>query len=302
MEAYTTGLSLMLGRLLTSWCQELGSSSPERYMETGGFQGLARAASNPALEVIAELRSSGLRDRGPSVEPVYLSWQRFSRRTARGVLVVDATQLDPRSQSGSMLLGQNPFGLLEGLLVAAHAMDVSKAIVLLPSELAGYEAELLNAWEMTRHLAMDLEKDLVLEVQRDASPFIWDQGTTPEQERQFLLHNLETWYHIALIMSLGSERYKVLGQEGHIGTWLLTIGGAVSKPGLVEVPLGGQLWKVVDSLAGGVADKAEPLAISLDGGMGGFLTPEAAKNLPLAPEELAATEVTSSPRTTAAST
>jgi NADH-quinone oxidoreductase subunit F len=287
----------MLGRLLTSWCQELGSPTPERYMETGGFQGLARAASNPALEVIAELRTSGLRDRGPSVDPVYLSWQKFSRRTAPGVLVVDATQLDPRSQSGAMLLGQNPFGLLEGLLVAAHALDVSKAIILLPSELSGYEAGLLNAMEMTRHLAMDLGKDLVIEVKRDAYPYIWDQGILPDEERKFLLHNLETWYHIALIMSLGAERYKVLGQEGHIGTWLLTLGGAVAKPGLVEVPLGGGLWKVVESLAGGVAEGAAPLAISLDGGMGGFLTPEAAESLPLAPEELAGTEVTTSPAT-----
>lgn len=297
MEAYTTGLSLMLGRLLTSWCQELGASTSERYMETGGFQGLARAASNPALEVIAELRSSGLRDRGPSVDPVYLSWQRFSRRTGSGTLVADATQLDPRSQSGAMLLDQNPFGLLEGLLVAAHAMDVSEALILLPEELAGYEAGLLNAMEMTRYLAMNLEKDLKVTVKRDASPSIWDQGVSSDRDRQTLVHNLETWYHIALVMSLGAERYRALGQEGHMGTWLLTIGGAVSKPGLVEVPLGGGLWKVVESLAGGLAPKAEALAVSLDGGMGGFLTPEAAESLPLAPEELAATEVTASPST-----
>jgi NADH-quinone oxidoreductase subunit F len=297
MEAYTTGLSLMLGRLLTSWCQELDSPAAERYMATGGFQGLARAAQNPATEVIAELRTSGLRDRGPSVEPVYLSWQRFSRRTVPGTLVVDASQLDPRAQNGAMLLGRNPFGLLEGLLIAAHTFNISEAVILLPGELAGFEAGLLNALEMTRHLAMNLENGLSLEIKRDSSPSIWEQGHALERADQTLVHNLETWYHIALIMSLGAERYKVLGQEGHIGTWLLTIGGAVAKPGLVEVPLGGRLWKVVESLAAGVAPKSQALALSLDGGMGGFLTLEAAESLPLAPEELAAAEVTDSPST-----
>jgi len=285
----------MLGRLLTSWCQELDPASPERYAETGGFQGLARAASHPALQVIAELRASGLRNRGPAVDPVYLDWQRFSRRGEPGLLVADATQLDPRCQSGAMLLGRNPFGLLEGLLIAAQALDVEQAVVLLPNELAGFEAGLLNALETTRHLA-DLKKNLKLEIRREASPSLWEQAPANGEGQRALTHNLETWYHVTLVMSLGAERYKALGQEGHIGTWLMTIGGAVAKPGLAEVPLGGTLWQVVESLAGGVAKKADPLAVSLDGGMGGFLSLEAAR-LPLAPEELAAAEVSACPAT-----
>ncbi len=296
MESYPTGLSLMLGRILTAWCEQLTPSSPERYLETGGFQGLARAARGAPLEVVAELRSAGLRNRGPSVEPVYLGWQRFSRRNAPGVLVADAVQLDPRAQGGAMLLRQNPYGLLEGLLVAAHALQAERAVLLLPPELADYEAGLLNAMEMIHRLDLELDKDLHLEIRRDRRPGIQDHGIPWDPEEPALVHHLETWYHVALIMSLGAERYRALGLEGHMGTWLVTVGGTVASPGLVEVPLGGSVWQVVETLAGGVPAGAEPFALSLDGGLGGFLTPAAAE-VPLAPEELAAAGVTPSPAT-----
>ncbi len=296
MQDFSTGLSLALGRVLTAWAEQLDPPGLERYLEIGGFQGLAGAAKQPATEVISQLRTSGLRDRGPTAEPVYRSWQRFQRRHQPGLLVVNAVQLDPRGQAGAFLLDKNPYGLLEGLLVAVHACEVDKVLVLLPPEFQHCEAGLLNAWEMVHMVDLHLERPFDLELVRTVEPSIWEHGYQWEGEEPALVHHLETWYHVALVMSLGAKQYRSLGLEDHHGTYLLTMGGEVKHPGVVESPIGGDLWQTLETLAGGVPDEQDILALALDDGMGGFLSPSQAR-IPLAPEEMAAAGVSPAPGT-----
>ncbi|MCF8064702.1 MAG: hypothetical protein K9K36_05630, partial [Desulfarculaceae bacterium] len=72
MRASATGLSLVLGRTLLAWCDQVGAGGLDRYVSLGGFQGLERAEAMTPVEVIAELRTAGLRDRPGDAEPVYL--------------------------------------------------------------------------------------------------------------------------------------------------------------------------------------------------------------------------------------
>ena len=296
MEVYSPGLSLVLGNILHAWCQRLDSPDLERYLEVGGFQGLAHAAGLSEMEVMAELRSSGLRDRTPLAEPLYLKWQNFQRRHQEGVLVVDAVSLDPASQSGSFLLTRNPFGLVEGLMIAAHVHQVDQVLVRIPAHLQGLEAALLNALERAQSHNLTGGQTLNLQFQRQPNPSARMSGPVPVGDRPFLLHRLETWYHLGLVLSLGATLYRNLGLEGYNGTALITMGGQVKRPGLVEVPQGGNLWQMVETLAGGPAAQVTPLALSLDGGMGGFLPPSEAQ-IPLAPEEMHAAGVNPAPGT-----
>ena len=296
MDVYSTGLSLVLGRVLTTWCEQINPTTLERYLEIGGFQGLRRALDLPPLEVMAELRSSGLRDRGYLAEPVYLDWKRFQRRHEPGVLVVDATQFDARSESSAFLLTRNPFGLVEGLLIAAVTCGVEHCRLLLPPDLHDYETGFLNALEAILEHNLTQGKQLKVELVRHRAPSIWTDGLSHSDQQGFLVHPIETWYHIALVLSLGSDHFKTLGVEGQTGTCLLTMGGPLKRPGLAEAPLGVDLWHVVETLAGGLAADAKPLALSLDGGMGGFL-PAPDTKVPLAPEEMAAAQVTPAPKT-----
>src|SRR5271157_4573384 len=113
MNSVSTGLALVLGRVLTPWCEQIKPNTLDRYVEIGGFQGFNIIKGLSVLDVLAELRTSGLRDRGPTAEPVYSNWQRFLRRDDAGVLVVDATQYDEGSASAAFLLYHNPFALIE---------------------------------------------------------------------------------------------------------------------------------------------------------------------------------------------
>jgi len=296
MEAYSTGLSLVLGGALTTWCEQLEPPSLARYLEIGGFQGLRRAARITPLDVIAELRESGLRDRRAMSDPVYLNWQRFMRRGDPGAMIVDATHYDPRSESGAFLLGKNPYGLMEGLLIAAIACNVTECKLLLPQELQPFETHLLNALEDTMAHAVSIGHLLQIELVRDPKLAIATHDSESRYGKELLIHQLETWYHIVLVFSLGARRYRTLGMESHTGTYLLTIGGAVVKPGLVEAPAGVDILHAVEALAGGVPADAKPFAISFDNGMGGMIPVDSAR-IPLAPEEMAAAGLNPAPMT-----
>jgi len=242
------------------------------------------------VEVIAELRSAGLRDRSGDAEPVYLSWQRFLRRPDQGLLVVDASELDPRHLAGAELLGKNPYGLLEALYVAARATGATRCRVLLPPQLLGHAAGILNAAERVAASKLVGEASLDLELNGERQPSIMAHPEPPATDAPVLMHDLETWYHITLVMSLGADWHEALGVGGHTGTRLISLLGAVNQPGLVETPMGSDLWQVVTALGEGVKAGAAPLALALDGGMGGYLPPEAAR-MPLATEELMAAGV-----------
>jgi NADPH-dependent glutamate synthase beta subunit-like oxidoreductase/NADH:ubiquinone oxidoreductase subunit F (NADH-binding)/formate hydrogenlyase subunit 6/NADH:ubiquinone oxidoreductase subunit I len=285
-----------LGRVLTPWCEQIKPNTLGRYVEIGGFQGFSRVREMSALDVVAELRTSGLRDRGPTAEPVYRNWQRFLRRHDAGVLVVDATQYDARSESEAFLLNRNPFALVEGLLIASAVCGAEKCFILLPPSLQDLEAVLLNSLEAVQRSGLCQGKHLDLELVRDTSGSIFVNGPESHAGQSALVQNLETWYHLALMFSLGAVRYKTMALEGQTGTYLLTVGGAVKNPGLVEAPLGGDLWTVIETLNGGLAPGSSSSVLALDDGLGGFL-PVAKAHLRLAPEEMISAYATPSPTT-----
>ncbi len=298
MEAFSTGLSLILGRVLTEWCQQLQPRSLDRYLEIGGFRGLEAARGMTEAEAIAQLRSSGLRDRTLTPEPAYLKWHEFMRDHQPGRLVVDALNYDPRSQAASFLLAGNPYGLVEGLAIAAQVTGARQVVVLLPPEHQGDEVYLLNALEELEHNPSTEGLDLTIEPLPSPAPLpsVYLGDPPLEGEGPCLVHKIDVWYELALVFSLGQARFATLGQQGQPGTCLLTVLGGVNRPGLVEAPLGSSLWQVVETLAGGLKPGASPAGISLDGGLGGFM-PVGETGTPLAPEELLQAGVSPVPRT-----
>lgn len=296
MNFSMTGVGLVLGRLLVPWCDQIKPNTLERYIEIGGFQGYRRVKDMLPLEVLAELRTSGLRNDSPAAEPVYLDWQHFLRRQDEGLLVVDATQYDDRSQSSAFLLTHNPFALVEGVLIASAACRVNKCLVLLPPALQNHEAILLNSFESVLASEICKGQSLDLELMRDAKPSLFFHGPEAPFKGSVLMQRLETWYHFTLVFSLGALHYQTMAPEGQSGTCLLTVGGPVRNPGLVEVPLGGSLGNVLETLTGGFVPGFVPSAISLDNGFGGYL-PFSAIQTRLSPEEMSSAYVTPTPAT-----
>jgi NADH:ubiquinone oxidoreductase subunit F (NADH-binding) len=82
--------------------------------------------------------------------------------------------------------------------------------------------------------------------------------------RPVLVHNSETLAHIALIARNGPGPFRARGLRGEPGTCLVTIGGAVAHPGVVEVDRGTPLWDIVK-----LSTPTEPVQALLVGGYGG---------------------------------
>ncbi|MBI5524634.1 MAG: SLBB domain-containing protein [Desulfarculus sp.] len=265
-------------------CAALPAPDLNSYLEGGGFVGAAACADLSPLEVITTLRQAALRGRGSDGQPVFLKWFAFSRGRGPGLLVVDARQHDPRGLTNQALMLGNPFGLLEALSIAALALEARRARVLLPPGSGEQRAFLLAA--LAQYLGYrPLEGQtpaLELEFAEDAPP-------APAGQGRALWHCLETWHQITLVFALGVRRFLDQGMGGQGGTRLVTVGGAVDNPGLVEVPMGAHLWQVLEA-AGGLSQPARFQGLSLDGGLSGFLSLEAAAT-PLAPEELVSARV-----------
>ena len=253
-------------------------SNLESYLEHGGFWGLTKAAELSPLEVVAHLREAGLRDLLRDAPPLFQSWWRYIFKMRPGRLVVDAREADPRSRVASFLLERNPFGLLEGLCIAAHATGAKEAVLRLSPHLIGLSQSIMQAWDQLRGHPAGEHLSLRLTLERRDAP------QSAVKDLPELVHSLETWYQVALALRLGPSWFKARGTGGQPGTRLLTVGGGVKRPGLVEVPNGALLWQALEE-AGGLDDLGGFKALCLDGGAGGFARLEEAA-LTLAPEEL----------------
>ncbi len=266
---------------LTSRLLRVGRPGLEAYLEQGGLVGAQRAARFSRVEALTELRASGLRERGLDAAPLYLTWQRFLEQPGPGLLVAEARPADPRSLAERALLAGNPFLLVEGLIIAALVSGAEQARVLLSPEQADLAPLIQGAWEeIARRDPLEGEGPRL-------SLSFPGRGEEVPAGARVLLHCLETWCQLPLLTSWGAGWFRGLGRAGQGGTRLLTVGGHVGSPGLLEAPMGASLWQILEA-AGGIPgrDMASFQGLALDGGLGGFLALESAAT-PLAPEELA---------------
>ena len=93
-----------------------------------------------------------------------------------------------------------------------------------------------------------------------------------------LVQNVETLAHIALIARHGADWFRSVGSPTQPGTALVTLGGAVARPGVYEIALGSPL---ADLLARGGRRAARPPALLVGGYCGGWLDAHAQDDLAL---------------------
>ncbi|MEW5911440.1 MAG: FAD-dependent oxidoreductase [Thermodesulfobacteriota bacterium] len=246
-------------------------SSLDNYLAAGGF---ACDQLDPLKAVVA-LRDFGLRLRTHSAEPVFIRWWGFIEQGGEGELLVDGRLRDPQSLAESKLLSCDPFGLLEALYLAHLVSGARRAVVLLDPLLASLRPRLLDDMDLLKQRGLPAGQALELEV------VVGNARPQPSEGRPQLVHFLESWYQIKRVLAAVEA---VGGPGGPTPTRLITVGGAVQRPGLVEVPLSASLSRILE-LADGLKEPARVKALALDSGAGGFLPPELA-GVPLAPEEM----------------
>ena len=115
-------------RLLPAWLDQaaatLAGTVPPAQTLAGALPAFTRALSLTPLERLQIIQESGISECGLSGEPVHLAWRQFLRGFGPSVLVIDATVLDPHSQSSPMVLQKAPWLIAEGVMIAFGLRDI----------------------------------------------------------------------------------------------------------------------------------------------------------------------------------
>jgi len=218
-------------------------------------------------------------------------------RNRSPIVLVNGAEGEPGSAKDKMLLLRSPYLVLAGALAAARALQARDILVGVTDALTARSVrEAAAAEPALRHTVGVVEVPdrfvsgesgaLVNAVNGRAAlppPGKGHASYKGAGNRPTLLSNAETFAQLAVLAMVGPEGYATAGTAAEPGTVLLTVGGSVTRPAVVEVPTGVPLGHVL-ALSG-----AGPAGGVLVGGYhGGWVPEEAAYGAPVSRAGLAA--------------
>ena len=256
-------------------------ASLEAYVEAGGGVGFGSALQMEPQEIVDEVTSAGLRGRGGAGFPTGQKWA--SVRDAAGdgatTLVCNAAEGEPGTFKDRALMRNDPYRLLEGVLIAMRALGAVRSVVATKRR---YEQE----WERLRIARDEMraanwagaedieillgpdeylfgEETALLEViegklpmPRILPPYMYGLHGTMADPRPTAVNNVETLCHVANILAAGADAFRQSGTQEAPGTMVFTVIGDVENPGVYELPLGTPLRALLVDIAGATEVKA----------------------------------------------
>ncbi|MBW2283641.1 MAG: NADH-quinone oxidoreductase subunit NuoF [Deltaproteobacteria bacterium] len=255
-------------------------------------------------EIIAEMKTSGLRGRGGAGFPTGLKWE-FAGKSAGDIKYVlcNADEGDPGAFMDRSVLEADPHSVVEGMIIAARAVGAHEGRVYCRAEYPLAIRRLGMAIDQAREYGL-LGEDILgsgfgfdLEIYQGAGAFVCGEETAlmrsiegqrgmprprppfPAQEglwkRPTVLNNVETYANVAQIIQNGGDWYAGIGTETSKGTKVFALTGDVRNIGLVEVPMGTPLRSIVFDVGGGIPGKKRKFkAVQLGGPSGGCVPEE----------------------------
>ena len=288
----------------------------DEYIARDGYFGAAKALRDMTPEqIVEEVKLSGLRGRGGAGFPTGLKWE-FARKSAGDVKYVlcNADEGDPGAFMDRSVLESDPHAVLEGMIIAARAIDARQGYIYARTEYPLAVKRLGIAIHQAREYGL-LGKNILgtgfdfdVDIYQGAGAFVCGEETALMRsiegkrgmprprppfpalkglwEKPTILNNVETLASIAQIMLNGGRWYASVGTEGSKGTKVFALSGDVNNIGLVEIPMGTPLRKLIFDIGGGVPGKKKFKAVQLGGPSGGCV-PEQHLDIPVDYEAIA---------------
>ncbi|MGH9825910.1 MAG: NADH-quinone oxidoreductase subunit NuoF [Blastocatellia bacterium] len=253
----------------------------EKYRERGGYKGLQKALTMEQMGVLEEVKASGLRGRGGAGFPTGMKWSFVPRNSGKNTyLLCNADESEPGTFKDRELMEKDPHSLIEGMAIAAYALDCHLAYIYIRGEYEfvantvqvaldeAYAAKILGPSLMGKDYALDIyihlgqgayicgeETSLIESLEgyrgypRLKPPFPALQGFLASPT---VVNNVETLCAVPWIIANGAAAYAAMGTEKSKGTKLFSVSGHVAKPGNYEIDLGYPLLDFINNEAGGV--------------------------------------------------
>ena len=294
----------------------IAAESIEEYIGRGGYFALAKALGEMTPEqIIAEVKTSGLRGRGGAGFLTGLKWE-FCRKAAGDVKYVlcNADEGDPGAFMDRSLIESDPHVILEGMIIAARAIGAAHGYIYCRAEYPlALERLHLGIEECRRRgllgdniLGSRFSFDLT--ISKGSGAFVCGEETAlmrsiegkrgepsprppfPANKGLFgkpsVLNNVETFGNVPLIIRHGAEWYREVGTKGSPGTKIFALTGKVNNVGLVEVNMGTPLGDIIYDIGGGIPNGKRFKAAQIGGPSGGCI-PKEHLNVPVDYESVA---------------
>ncbi|MDM4765317.1 NADH-quinone oxidoreductase subunit NuoF [Pelomonas sp. SE-A7] len=256
------------------------------YEARGGYAALRKILGKDGGEgltqdqVIAEVKTSGLRGRGGAGFPTGLKWSFMPRQfPGQKYLVCNSDEGEPGTCKDRDILMYNPHIVIEGMAIAAYAMGIKVGYNYIHGEIFEVYERFEAALEEARAAGflgdniMGSDYSFQLHAFHGFGAYICGEETAlleslegkkgqPRFKPPFpasfglygkptTINNTETFAAVPWIIRNGGQPYLEIGKPNNGGTKIFSVSGDVNKPGNYEVPLGTPFEKLLE-LAGGV--------------------------------------------------
>ena len=276
----------------------------EEYLALGGYQALEKALFEMTdTQICAEITDSGLRGRGGGGFTAGRKWESVRRNVSDvKYIVCNGDEGDPGAFMDQGVMEGNPHSVIEGMMIAGAATGGTEGYIYVRAEYPLAVKRLQTAIDKAAEAGllgdniMGTDFCFHIHINRGAGAFVCGEGSAltasiegkrgmprvkpPRTVDQGLwgkptvLNNVETFSNVPGIIMNGAAWYRAIGTEGSAGTKTFALTGNVVNTGLVEVPMGTTLRKVIFDIGGGIPDGKRFKAVQIGGPSGGCLTEE----------------------------
>jgi NADH-quinone oxidoreductase subunit F len=296
-------------RSLLKNCGIIDPEDIDSAIRMGVYSGLARALEMDPAEVIEEIRNAKLKGLGGAGYETWRKWKACSQSSGpERVVICNADEGDPGAFMDRSLLEGDPHSVLEGMAICAWAVGASKGTVYVRAEYPLAVAKVREAIGKAEQAGLLGENilgsgfDFHVKVFQAAGAFVCGEETAlmasiegcrgmprirppyPSDRGLYgkptVINNVKTFVSAQRILAEGWEAFASLGSGSTRGTTVFALAGKVLNTGLVEVPMGTSLRKLVFEIGGGIPDGKEFKAIQIGGPSGGCI-PESLLDTPI---------------------
>jgi formate dehydrogenase iron-sulfur subunit len=253
----------------------------DAYGARHGLVALHKALEMPPEQIIAELDAAQLRGRGGAGYSTGKKWRSVAVQAATtSHIVANLDEGDPGAYIDRFVAEFDPFCLLEGMAIAAHAVGANKGWIYVrceyPKAVEALQQAIAAAQSMETRAGGFLGTNLNFQVElvvgqgsylcgeetamlnaiehqrpvaRTRPPYVSERGLNREPT---LVNNVETLASVPWIIRNGASEYTIMGFSSSRGTKVVSLNSLFRRPGLYEIEFGMPLRRIVEDCGGGL--------------------------------------------------
>jgi len=266
----------------------------EVYRKHGGFEAFQKVVTTMQPDEVTEVvKASGLRGRGGAGFPTGMKWAFTDKKSWPHYVVANADESEPGTFKDREIMEGNPFQFLEGVAIAAYAVQAHAAYIYLRGEFWKIAESLdqeiadLEAAGLLGDKLFGSDYSLRIYTHLGAGAYICGEETAmleslegklgqPRLRPPFppsfglygkptVVNNVETLSNVPLIIARGADWYRSIGTDKSPGTKIFSLSGRVNRPGNYELPLGTPFRELIYVHGGGIPDGRKVKAIMAAG-------------------------------------